>query len=448
MGRHTGRRARRFAALRSVLAVVAALAAAAAAAALVLLDESRDLRVVLCATVAAGVAVGTLLAPPATRPHPALAARRRRGVAGLGRLLVRVFWLLRVGANGAAAWFITWNADSAEIQPLAAGLVALSMVLLILVQVGQHLAGLVTALDDLRGRGLLGRAATIVAAAAIAGSAGYIAAVVERCRRLVVDPVWDLTRDHWGLPVVLAGLVTGLVTFVVVTTAAGVAGIVMLSVSYALGPRNAFGRWLAARSPVQYARSVDSLRISVIGFTYSGPAAPTERTIRRIYRGVRYGTGPLELVFVEMLLRDVAAARAALVPPGGRDACVVLRAAGDHEEVVLGYELPDNRRETLVLHGFSEVAALRRLRLAFSTPLEGLPSQLWCADEGWTGAGVRTGPDSPRRRVPLPFDATTAEPDWCAPPRRDDLVREVVCHPPGPPWVRERLGLPAADPGW
>lgn len=423
-------RPRRVPAFLTLLAFLAAVAAAGATVALVLLEESRDLRVGLCATVAVAVAVSTLLAPPAVTPQPALAGRRRPGAARLGRLLVRLCWLLRVGVNGAAAWVITWNADSAAIQPLAAGLVALSLILVLVVQAGQHLAGFVTALDDVRGRGLLSRAGAIVVAAVAAGTAGYLAALAERFRDLIVNPVWELTRETWSLPAFFAVVLTALWTIVVVMLIAGVVGAAMLSVSQLLGPGNAVGRWLAAHSPVTFTRWVNGVRVSITGFTGSAP--PTKRSTRWLHEELRHTSGPLHPQFIRMLADDVARARTELVGTSGRDASVALRAVGDHEEIVLEFRPSDGGpagegHEAQLLHDFPETAALRRIRLALHDPLGGLPSVVRC---------------SPRDQ----FEAPTDEPDWLSAPGHEDLLREVVRHPPGPAWVRERLGLPAVEP--
>lgn len=426
-------RPRRVPAFLSFIALLASLAAVGAGATLVLLEESRDLRVGLCATIAIAVALLTLLSPPAVSPPPALAGRRRRGAAAFGRLLVRLCWLLRVGVNGASAWVITWNADSAAVQPLAAGLVALSMVLAVTIQAGQHLAGFVTAADDLRGRGLLNRAGTIVVAAVAAGSAGYLAALAERLRDLVVSPVWELTRETWGLPAFFAVLLTGLWTIVVVVVIGGAAGAAMLSVARLLGPGNAVGRWLAAHSPVKLTRSVYGVRVSITSVRDSGP--PTKRAARWLYEELRHTSGPLHPTYLRMLADDVERARAELARRAGHDdGSVALRAVGDHEEMVLEYPRPDGRpagerHEAQLLSDFPEAAALRRIRLALHDPVAGLPSVVRC---------------SPLSELTAP----TEEPDWLVVPGHEDLLREVVRHPPGPIWVRERLGLPAVEPDW
>lgn len=426
-------RPRRVPAVLSFIALLASLAAAGAGATLVLLEESRDLRVGLCATIAIAVALLTLLSPPAVSPPPALAGRRRRGAAAFGRLLVRLCWLLRVGINGASAWVITWNADSAAVQPLAAGLVALSMVLAVTVQAGQHLAGFVTAADDLRGRGLLNRAGTIVVAAVAAGSAGYLAALAERLRDLVVSPVWELTRETWGLPAFFAVLLTGLWTIVVVVVIGGAAGAAMLSVARLLGPGNAVGRWLAAHSPVKLTRSVHGVRVSITSVRDSGP--PTKRAARWLYEELRHTSGPLHPTYLRMLADDVERARTELARRAGHDdGSVALRAVGDHEEMVLEYPRADGgpageRHEAQLLSDFPEAAALRRIRLALHDPVAGLPSVVRCSPLG-------------------ELTAPTEEPEWLVVPGHEDLLREVVRHPPGPVWVRERLGLPAVEPDW
>jgi hypothetical protein len=422
-------RPRRVPAFLTLLTFLATLAVVGASVTLVLLEESRDLRVTLCATIAVAVAVITLLSPPAVTPQPALAGRRRRGAAALGRLLVRLCWLLRVGINGAAAWVITWNADSAAIQPLAAGLVALSMLLVVVVQAGQHLAGFVTAVDDLRGRGLLNRAGAIVVAAVTAGSAGYLAALTERFRDLVVSPVWGLTREAWGLPTFFAVILTALWTIVVVLLIAGVVGVAMLSVAQLLGPGSAVGRWLAEHSPVKLTRWVDGVRVSITSFTDSGP--PTKRAARWLAEELRHSSGPLPPDFILMLADDVERARTELVRDTGRDASVALRAVGDHEEIVLEHteDGEPERHEAELLRDFPEAEALRRIRLALHDPVAGLPSVVRCSP----GDGL---------------EAPTDEPDWLATPGHEDLLREVVRHPPGPAWVRERLGLPAVEPDW
>lgn len=426
-----GFRQRRVPAFLGLLSFLAALAAVGAGAALVFLEESRDLRVGLCATVAVAVAVLTLLSPPAVRPPPALTGRRRRGAVAFGRLLVRLCWLLRVGINGASAWFITWNADSAALQPIAAGLVASSMVLVVVIQAGQHLTGFVTALDDLRGRGLLNRAGTIVVAAAAAGSAGYLAALTERLRDLVVTPVWELTRETWGLAAFFAVLLTALWTIVVVLLVAGVLGFVMRTVAQLLGPGNAVGRWLAAHSPVKLTRTVNGVLVSI---TSAREGRPTKRAARWLREELRHTTGPLHPTYLRMLADDVGQARAELVRRTGRDGSVALRAVGDHEELVLEHAAPPDgpageHSEVQLLRDFPEAAALRRIRRALHDPVGGLPSVVRCSP----GDG---------------FDAPTDEPDWVTAPGHEDLLREVVRHPPGPVWVRERLGLPAVDPGW
>jgi hypothetical protein len=408
------------------------LATIGAGATLVLVEESRDLRIVLCATIAIAVALLTLLAPPAVSPVPALAGRRRRGTAALGRLLVRLCWLLRVGINGASAWFITWNAGSAALQPVAAGLVALSMVLAVVIQAGQHLAGFVTAVDDLRGRGLLNRAGAVVVAAVAAGSAGYLAALVERFRQLVVNPVWETTRETWDLPGFFAVLLTALWTTVVVVLIAGVLGAVMLFAAQLLGPGTAVGRWLAAHSPVKLTRTVHGVRVSIT--SVKEPDRPTKRAARWLREELRHTSGPLHPTYLLMLVDDVERARAELVRGAGRDGSVALRAVGDHEEMVLEFPAPDGgsageHLEAQPIHDFPEAAALRRIRLALHDPAGGLPSV------------VRCSPSSV-------LEAPTDEPGWLTEPGHEDLLREVVRHPPGPVWVRARLGLPAVDPGW
>lgn len=421
-------RPRRVPAFLSLLAFLASLAAVAATVALVLVEESRELRADLSTTVAVAVAVVTLLAPPAVRPHPALAGRRRRGAAAGGRLLVRLCWLLRVGVNGAAAWVITWNADTTAVQPLAAGLVALSMVLAVVVQAGQHLAGFVTAVDDLRGRGLLHRAGAIVVAAVTAGSAGYLAALTERFRDLVVSPVWELTRESWGLPAFFAVLLTALWTIIVLLLIAGVAGAAMLSVAQLLGPGNAVGRWLAAHSPVKLTRHVNGVRVSITSVTDSG--RPSKRAARWLSQELRHTSGPLPPNFLRMLADDVEHARAELVRSTGQDAGVALRAVGDHEEIVLERPSADGGGAPAeALRDFPEAAALRRIRLALHDPVTGLPSVVRCSAHG-------------------ELEAPTDEPGWLTAPDHEDLLREVVRHPPGPVWVRDRLGLPAVEPGW
>ena len=425
-------RPRRVPALLSLLAFLASCAAIAATATLVFVEESRELRADLSTTVAVAVAVVTLLAPPAVRPDPALIGRRRRGAAALGRLLVRLCWLLRVGVLGAAAWVITWNTDSAAIQPLAAGLVALGMVLAVVMQAGQHLAGFVTAADDLRGRGWLSRAGAIVVAAVAAGSAGYLAALTERLRDLVVSPVWELTRETWGLPGFFAVLLTALWAIVVLLLLAGVAGAAMLSVAQVLGPGNAVGRWLAAHSPVKLTRHVNGVRVSITSFTDSG--RPSKRAARWLYEELRHTSGPLPPEFIRMLADDVERARAELVRETGRNVGVALRAVGDHEELVLEHPAADGGAsgepgEVRPLRDFPEAAALRRIRLALHDPVTGLPSVVRCSAHG-------------------EFEAPTDEPDWLTAPGHEDLLREVVRYPPGPVWVRDRLGLPAVDPGW
>lgn len=422
-------RPRRVPAFLSLLTFLASLTVVVASVALVLLEESRELRADLSTTIAVAVAVVTLLAPPAVTPDPALAGRRRRGAAALGRLLVRLCWLLRVGVNGAAAWVITWNAGSAAIQPLAAGLVALSMVLAVVVQAGQHLAGFVTAADDLRGRGLL-RAGTIVVAAVTAGCAGYLAALTERFRDLIVNPVWELTRETWGLPGFFAVLLTALWTIVIVLLLAGVAGAAMLSVAQLLGPGNAVGQWLAEHSPVKLTRHVNGVRVSITSFAESG--RPSKRAARWLYEELRHTTGPLPAEFIQMLAGEVERARAELTRATGQDMSVALRAVGDHEELVLEHPSaaggPSGTRAE-VLRDFPEAAALRRIRLALHDPVTGLPSAVRCSPGG-------------------EFEAPRGEPDWLTAPGHEDLLREVVRHPPGPVWVRRRLGLPAIEPDW
>lgn len=423
-------RPRRVPAFLSLLSFLASLAAVGASVTLVLVEESRELRADLSTTVAVAVAVVTLLSPPAVRPDPALAGRRRRGAAALGRLLVRLAWLLRVGVNGAAAWAITWNTDSAAIQPLAAGLVALTMVLAVVVQTGQHLAGFVTAADDLRGRGWLSRAGAIVVGAVAAGSAGYLAALTERFRDLIVSPVWELTRETWGLPGFFAGLLTALWTLVVLLLLAGVAGVAMLSVAQLLGPGNAVGRWLAEHSPVKLTRHVNGVRVSITSVTDSG--RPSKRAARWLDQELRHTSGPLPLEFLQLLADDVEQARAELARGTDPGASVALRAVGDHEELVLEHtsagDGPSGMRAE-PLRDFREAAALRRIRLALRDPVTGLPSVVRC---------------SPGGELAAPVD----EPGWLSAPGHEDLLKEVVRHPPGPVWVRERLGLPAVEPDW
>lgn len=466
-------RQRRVPALLGLIALLAGLAAAGASIALVFVDESRDLRVTLCAIIAAAVAIITLVSAPAAKPYPALAGRRRPGVARFGRLLVRVCWLLRVGVAGTAAWFITWNSGSAAIQPLAAALVALSMVLVVMAQLGQHLAGFVTAVDDLRGPGLWRRASAIVVAAVAAGTAGYLAALLERFRSLAVDPVWEFLREEWGLPAFLAGLLVAVLTILVVTLVASLVGAAMLSIAFTIGPSTAVGRWLIKYSPVRYTRWVDSARISVVGFTASFPLAPDERATRWIYEGVRDSSGPLDPVFLGMLADDVARAVATLAPAGDRRTSVALRAVGDHEEVVLE-QLPggadgngaggngagnkgadgkgadgegtdgegtDGRSESRLLPDFPEAAALRRIRLALHDVEAGLPSVVRCsAQDGELEIGYWD--KDPK------WSFAAEEPEWFTEPGHEDLVREVVRYPPGAPWVRARLGLPAVELDW
>ena len=425
-----GRRRHRLGALRMLLAVLAALAFAGATFTLVVVDESRDLRVTLCAVIAAAAAVTTLVSAPAVRPLPALSGRRRPGTAWFGRLLVRTCWLLRVAVNGAAAGWVAWNADSGALQPGAAALVALSLVLVTVGQLGQYLAGFVTAIDDLRGSGLVRRAGTVTVAAVTAGVSGYLSVVVERFRTLVTDPVWELLREEWGLPSFLAGLVVALVTLLVVTVVACVVGVLMLSLAFAVGPHTVLGRGLMRYSPVRYTRWVDSAYVSVVGLSASFPVARDERTTRLIYEGVRRTTGPLDPVFLQMLADDVARAHAALVPPDEQGTSIVLRAVGDHDEILL-----DGGRGARPVDDFPEAAALRRIRLALHSPESGLPSEVRCSmrDDGWDGPGWST---------------SVAEPAWLTVPGHDDLAREVVRYPPGAPWVRERLDLPAVGLDW
>ncbi|MFB6720876.1 hypothetical protein ACFCV3_11980 [Kribbella sp. NPDC056345] len=414
-------RPRRVPAVLSLFSLIAGLAAAGASIALVFADESRDLRVTLCTVIAVAVAVITLAAAPATRPLPALAGHRRRGTARFGRVLVVISWTLRVAVAGVATWYITWNSDSAAIQPLAAALVALSMSLMVVAQWGQHLAGFVTAADDLRGSGLARRAVAIAAAAATAGVAGYLAALVERFRSLVMDPVWDHAREQWGWPSFLAGLLVALVTIVGVTLIASLVGAAMLSIAFLVGPWTRVGRWLIKYSPVKYTRWINAVRISVVGFTAAFPAAPNERTTRWIYQGVRDSSGPLEPIFLKMLTDDVAQAAAALAPAGD----IVLRAVGDHEEFVLESGPGETRR----LDDFPEAAALRRIRLAVHTIELGLPSVVRCS----SAANWSSAPE---------------EPEWFSEPSHEDLVKEVIRYPPGAPWVRDRLGLPRITLDW
>lgn len=415
-------RPRRVPAVLSLLGVLAGLAAAGASIALVFVHESRDLRVILCTVIAVAVAVVALAYGPATRPFPALAGRRRRGVAGFGRLLVITSWMLRVAVSGAAAWYITWNADSEAVLPLAAALVALRMILVVVGQWGQHLAGFVTAVDDLRGSGLPRRLVAIAAAAATAAVAGYLAALGERFRSLIMDPVWEHAREQWGWPGFLAGLLVALVTVVGVTLIASLVGAAMLSIAFLIGPWTRLGRWLIKFSPVKYTRWIDAVSISVVGFHASFPAAPNERTTRWIYQGVRDSSGALHPVFLRMLADDVARAGAALAPVGG---AIVLRAVGDHEEFVLD----TGPGETQLLHDFPEAAALRRIRLALHTIELGLPSEVRCTSaDDWSSA--------------------PGEPDWFAEPSHEDLVKEVIRYPPGAPWVRERLGIPQIELDW
>ncbi|WP_285101350.1 hypothetical protein [Promicromonospora sp. MEB111] len=440
-------RQRRVSVFLQVVGLLAWLASAVSSTVLVVHDESRDLRVVLCATIAVSLAVIRLLVPPEVTPLPALSGRRRRSVAAFGRLVVRVCWLLRGLATGAAAWVVTWNADSAAFQPLTAALVAASMTLATVGQLGQHAAGFVTAAEDLRGTGLLNRLGTIVVAAVTAGSAGLVAAFVNWFWDRAGDPVWTLTREDWGLPSFVAGLLTGVTTFLVVATIAGAVGVAMMSVALALGPGNAVGRWLGAHSPVQYARWIDSVHVNVLGFTYSGPAVPTERVARSIYRGVRDSSGALHPVFLRMLSEDVLDAAARLLPAGAQEPWVSLCAVGDHEEIHLEFlpagAGPDEPREARRLHDFAETAALRRLRTGLPSPLEGLPAEVRCAPRGTPmGAGRWTDLGDCTVGEPRAANGDSLEPDWADVPVRDDLIREVVRHPPGPRRVREQLGLP------
>ena len=453
-----GLRQRRVPAFLGLLALLAGLAAAGASITLVFVDESRDLRVTLCTIIAAAVAIITLASAPAAKPYPALAGRRRPGVARLGRRLVRVCWLLRVGVAGAAAWVITWNSSSAAIQPLAAALVAVSMVLVAMAQLGQHLAGFVTAVDDLRGSGLWRRASAIVVAAVAAGTAGYLAALVERFRSLVVDPVWEFMREEWGLPAFVAGLLVTVLTILVVTLVASLVGAAMLSIAFAIGPGTTVGRWLIKYSPVRYTRWVDSARVSVVGFTASFPVAPDERATRWIYEGVRDSSGALDPVLLEMLADDVARAVAALAPAGDRRTSVTLRAVGDHEEVVLERlpagaggkgtdgdgtdgEETEGRRESRLLPDFPEATALRRIRLALHNVEAGLPSMVRCSAQDGT-FNLDYWEEDPK------WSFGAEEPEWFTEPGHEDLVRDVVQYPPGAPWVRERLGLPAVELDW
>ncbi|TDD58594.1 hypothetical protein E1263_18445 [Kribbella antibiotica] len=407
--------------------MLAVLAFVEASIALLFVEESGDLRVTLCAIVAIAIAVITLVSAPATRPFPALAGRRRSGTAGFGRLLVVVCWLLRVGVAGVAAGYIAWNADSDAIQPYAAVLVALSMILLVITQWGQHLAGFVTAVDELRGAGLARRVVAIVVAAVTAGVSSYLAALGERFRSLVMDPVWDHTREQWGLPDFLAGIVVALVGFLGLALIASLVGAAMLSIAFAIGPWTRLGRWLIKYSPVKYTRAVSVARISVVGMYATFPVAPNERATRWIYKGVRDSSGPLDAIFLSMLANDVAAAAAVLAPAGGS---IVLRVVGDHEEIVL----ERGPGETELLHKFPEAAALRRIRLALQNIELGLPSTVRGSTE----------PDALDRD----WSSTHEEPSWFSEPTHEDLAKEVLRYPPGAPWVRERLGLPAFHLDW
>ncbi|MFC9689215.1 hypothetical protein ACFTSF_11790 [Kribbella sp. NPDC056951] len=433
-------RPRRVPAGARLIGVLAGLMVVGVSIALVFVEESRSTRVTLCTLVGVGIGVVMLVSAPALRPHPALAGRRRRGVAGFGRLLVVICWLLRVVVAGTTAAYIAWNSHSAEIQPLAAALVALSMTLLVIAEFGQHLAGFVTAADELRGTGLVRRAGAIVVAAVSAGVAGYVADLVERLKGLVVDPVWDHAREQWGWPSFLAGVLVTLTTILVVTLLAIVVGAAMLSIAFAVGPWTRLGRLLMKYSPVKYARWLDGAYISVVGFSASFPKAPDERVVHWIYQGVRNSSGPLEPIFLKMLKDDVDRARVALAP----EATVVLRAVGDHEEIV-AEGLPAGAGGPLVtelLPDFPEAAALRRIRLGLHDIPLGLPSM------------VRVEPpeaDANRDywEKEREWEATREEPAWfSSEPSHDDLVKEVVRHPPGPPWVRERLGLPEVHLDW
>jgi len=418
-------RPRRVPALLGLLGLLAGLTVAGASTALVLVDESRGLRVTLSAMVAVGVAVFTLVSAPAVRPVSALSGRRRRGTAGFGRLLVVVCWLLRVVVAGAAAGYIAWNTDSVAVQPVAAVLVAVSMLLVVVAQLGQHLAGFVTAADDLRGSGLPRRLVRIAVAAVTAGVASYVTAVVDRFRSLVTDPLWDHARHEWGLPGFLAGFLVALVTILVVMLLAILVGAAMLSLAFAIGPWTVLGRWLVKFSPVKYTRWIDSAHLSVIGFSASFPLAPNERATRWIYEGVRDSTGPLEPLFLKMLADDVVRA----VPA---ETTVVLRAVGDHEEILLEDPSTNTTRK---LDNFPEAAALRRIRLALHNPYLGLPSAVRCSP----------GPSNTDAEWSTEQEE---EPDWLSEPSHDDLVKEVVRHPPAPPWLRHRLALPEIHPDW
>ena len=423
-------RSRRVPAFLGLIARLAGLTAAGASIALVFVDESTDLRVTLCATIAAAVAVVTLVSAPAVKPYPALAGRRPLGVARLGRLLVRVCWLLRVGVTGAAAWFITWNAGSAAIQPLAAGLVALSMILVATAQVGQHLAGFVTAVDDLRGPGLLRRAGAIVVAAVAAGTAGYLAALLERFRSLADGIPCGSWREEWGLPVFLAGLLVALVTILVVTLVAGVVGAAMLSIAFTIGPGTTIGRWLIKFSPVRYTRWVDSARISVVGFTASFPVAPDERATRWIYEGVRDSSGPLDPVFLGMLADDVARAVADLAPAGDRTTSVALRAVGDHEEESwsAGPRAPAARERTARERTARERTAKEPRDGAGHGCSTTFPRRRRCGGSGWRSTTSRPG--SPR---------------WCAARHRTASSSSTTGRrtPSGPSWRRNPNGSPS-----